>query len=169
MNLLTKPILYGVTLLLALSLLWGGFQWADKQQARTEASEAREALANYKAEAEMAMSRYLEQARAQEHRHASDMERIAIEHQESLTNAQVKSDRLVADLRSGAIRLQDKWRGCVASTDVPDPLAGTREPDAAQRGREEGAARIIAAADACDAQVAGLQAVIRADRAKPSL
>lgn len=148
------------------ALLW----WAAVAP-RIALSEERAAHAATKAdhaEAEAvaagAIARFEQQAREMEHRHAADMERIGREHLEQLTNAQAESDRLVADLRAGTVRLQERWRGCGASTDVPDPLAGTAAPDAAAIDREESASRIVRAAAECDAQVRGLQAVIRADR-----
>lgn len=140
-----------------------GWEWRDRSadaematfvaQHATERQEAAERLAQFEA-----------MAREQEHRHAADMDRIAQEYLEELSNAKAESDRVVADLRSGALRLQDRWRGCGEPSPVPDFDAGTRAPDAVTLDREASAGRIVQAAAECDAQVIGLQSIIRKDR-----
>lgn len=98
-------------------------------------------------------------ARETEQRHAKDMAEAAAKHEQDKRNAKADHDRLVRDLRNGTVRLQDRWAGCVSEAGRT-----AAELDAAKRDREESAARIIAAADQCDAQNRGLQDVIRADR-----
>lgn len=94
---------------------------------------------------------------------ADRMTRIAEQYEQDKINAQAKADAVIADLRAGAIRLQDKWAGC-PSPRLPGIDPRPTEPDAAEQGRIESAARIVSAAAACDAQVKGLQAVVEADR-----
>lgn len=140
-----------------------GWEWrdrsADAAMAQVEADRASE-----RAAAAERLANFEAMAREQEHRHAADMDRIAQQYLEELSNAKAESDRVVADLRSGAIRLQDRWRGCGEPSPVPDFDAGTRAPDAVTIDREQGAADLVYAARACDAQVKGLQAIIRKDR-----
>lgn len=167
MNLLTKPMLYGLGAALLASLIFGGVQCSQKQEARQDAAEARRELAEDRERAAKALADFEARARAQEHRHAADMARIDQEHRERLSDAQEAADRVVAGLRAGNLRLQERWRGCGGSTDVPDTGAGSPELDAAARDREEGARDLVHAAAQCDAQVRGLQAVIRADRESP--
>lgn len=140
-----------------------GWEWrdrsADAEMAQVEAERATE-----RQEAAERLATFEAMAREQEHRHAADMDRIAQEYLEELSNAKAESDRVVANLRAGTLRLQDRWRGCGESPGVPDPFAGTRAPDAVTLDREASAGRIIGAAAECEAQVTGLQAIIRKDR-----
>lgn len=94
---------------------------------------------------------------------ADRMTVIAEQYEQDKINAQLKADSVIADLKSGAVRLQDKWAGC------PDPYmpgidARPSQPNAAEQSRIESAGRAIAAAASCDAQVAGLQAIVTGDR-----
>lgn len=140
-----------------------GWEWrdrsADADMAKVEADRADERAA---AAVKLAQSEAM--AREQEHRHAADMDRIGQQYLEDLSNAKAESDRVVADLRSGNLRLQDRWRGCGEAPGVPDPFSGTRTPDAVTLDREASAGRIVQAAAECDAQVIGLQSIIRKDR-----
>ena len=77
-----------------------------------------------------------------------------------LGDAQAAADKFVADLRTERLRLRERW----TCPKLPGPEARTREPDAAERDREESAGRIVRAAAECDKQVTQLQAIIRADR-----
>lgn len=94
---------------------------------------------------------------------ADRMTRIAEQYEQDKINAQAKADAVIAGLRAGTIRLQDKWAGC-PSPRLPGIDPRPTEPDAAEQGRIESASRIVSAAAACDAQVRGLQAVVEADR-----
>lgn len=94
---------------------------------------------------------------------ADRMTRIAEQYEQDKINAQAKADAVIADLRAGAIRLQDKWAGCPTPR-LPGIDPRPTEPDAATADREASASRIIRAGAACDAQVKGLQAVVTGDR-----
>ena len=104
------------------------------------------------------------EARAMEQRHSADMARIGTEHQEELTNAKRDAKRLLDDLRLGNVKLQDRWRGCVAASGVLQAPGSTGQSDAAADDRSASASRIVFAAAQCDAQVSGLQSIINADR-----
>jgi hypothetical protein len=119
---------------------------------RAELAENRQAWAEQVAHAEKA-------AREIEQRHAKDMAEVAAKNEQDKRNAQADHDRLVRDLRTGNVRLQDRWAGCVSEAGRT-----AAELDAAKRDREESAARIVQAARAADDQIRGLQDVIRADR-----
>lgn len=83
---------------------------------------------------------------------------------QGVKNANANAQKTVADLRAGTISLQHRWSGCEASR-VSTAAAAAAELDAIAADRQESAGRIIAAADACDAQVAGLQSVLIGERA----
>jgi hypothetical protein len=79
------------------------------------------------------------------------------------TDAKQKEQRLVADLRSGAVRMRKLWETCEASK-LPRASSGAGELDAGTRDREESAARIVRAAAECDARIRSLQQVLNTDR-----
>ena len=119
---------------------------ADREAARAEAAEGR-----------------VEQLQAvvkTERARASRANAIADQYERDKRDAEFDARRLVADLRNGRKRLQERW----TCPGVPAANAGASEPDAAVGSRAESAGRIIAAADECDAQVRGLQEFIRSER-----
>lgn len=103
-----------------------------------------------------------QQARAAEHVQAAAAANISASYEKGKQDAQADADRIIADLRAGNLKLREQWRGAGASASgVPSAAATAGQPDATERGREAGAARIVRAASICDAQVAGLQALVR--------
>lgn len=103
-------------------------------------------------------------ARLTEQAHALALSQVADQYERDKQDAQAIADRLVADLRAGNVKLHQRWQAAQATAKLSGAVASAAELDAAQREREGSAVRIIAAADRCDAQVKGLQEVIRADR-----
>jgi hypothetical protein len=93
-------------------------------------------------------------------------ETIAAKYEQDKSNAQAASDRVVADLRAGRERFRSLWAECASrpAGGVPGAPAGASEPDGQADDRAASAGRIVRAAAECDAQVRGLQALIRADR-----
>ena len=103
-----------------------------------------------------------ELARAAERDKAGMLDAIATFHQKELADVEAKHDAVVAGLRAGTVRLQDRWTCPPARVSGPATAAG--EPHGRTDDRAEGAARIVRYAAECDAQVRGLQAVVKADR-----
>ena len=101
-----------------------------------------------------------ERRREAEQVRAQRMYEIAAQAEQERIDAQAAADRTIADLRAGTVRLREHWQGCPEPR-LPgvDPAPG--EPDAAPDRRAEGAGAIVRAAAECDAQVRGLQRVIR--------
>lgn len=87
---------------------------------------------------------------------------IAAKALEEMRDAESKGAAVADGLRAGNLRLQQRWAGCEAR--VSDLAASTDQPDGAPDDRADSAGRIVRAAAACDAQVRGLQALIRSDR-----
>ena len=104
----------------------------------------------------------LQEARAKEQAIAKKLADAAKQYEQDKIDAQSAADRLVAELRAGNKRLHDRWQASVATARVSGDAASIAIADAAERERQDSAARIIAAADRCDAQVAGLQEAVRA-------
>lgn len=80
-------------------------------------------------------------------------------------DAERAGSNVVADLRTGALKLRDEWRGCQARLDgaLSGAAAAAGRADAAEQRRQDSAGRIVRAAEQCDAQVTALQAFLRAE------
>ncbi len=138
-------------------LIWCMFLWnratradvrADAESARAEASEARAKALSEVIEAERAAAK-----RANE---------IAAQYEQDKINAEADAKRIVADLRTGNMRLRGLWEGCEAR--LPQADGTTGQPDAEADDRAESAGRIVRAADDADAQIRALQDFIRSER-----
>ncbi len=88
---------------------------------------------------------------------------IAAQHEQDKTHAQHDQDQLVADLRTGAVRLRDQWATCRATSEVL-VASGSLELDAAARDRESSAARVVRAARDADDTIRALQATLTKER-----
>lgn len=154
MNFLTTPILYGLGGLALVLGLTAGVQTMRLNHAKTNHAQTMAKIAEAAAESARL-------ARETEQRHGAIMGAVAQQHQEDLQHAQATYDATVFDLRSGAIRLQDRW-GCA---DLSRVNTGPGLTDGQADDRSESAARIVRAAQECDSQVLGLQAVVIGDRA----
>lgn len=87
---------------------------------------------------------------------------IAAKTLEEMRDAESKGAAVADGLRAGNLRLQQRWAGCEAR--VSDLATAPGQPDGAADDRADSAGRIVRAATTCDAQVRGLQALVRADR-----
>lgn len=98
-------------------------------------------------------------AREAEHRHAVALAEIAEQYEQDKRAADEAQRKLVADLRAGTVRLQNRWRGCEATS-----AATAGELDAAARDREASAGRIVRAARDADDWIKRLQEIVKQDR-----
>lgn len=139
-----------------------GYGWAHSNGAAALAkaekgwSEEREKLARASTEA-------LNAQRVAEQRQAEAIHQAAESYEKGKADAEKASHDVVADLRSGALRLRDQWATCRATAEVL-VASGGRQPNAAADDREASAGRIVRAAAQCDAQVVGLQAALIGER-----
>lgn len=151
----------GVVVLLLALLAWGAVSagsWLYEQgrkSAELECSAAKLALSE-------AAVKDLQEARAKEQAIAKKLADAAKQYEQDKIDAQSAADRLVAELRAGNKRLHDRWQASLATARLSGDAASIAIADAAERERQDSASRIIAAADRCDAQVAGLQEAVRA-------
>lgn len=83
---------------------------------------------------------------------------LAAQYEKDKADAQTASDRVVADLRAGNLRLHQRWQAAVATSELSAAAAAASTVDGGAADREASAGRIIGAAAACEAQVTGLQA-----------
>lgn len=157
MSLLLRYWPHLLALIVLVCVIGVGARWcyvagADSVQAEYQSHLAADAQAQAQAQ---------ELAREVERKRASRMAEIAAQTKRRIEHAQKKADQLVSDLRAGNVRLRQHWRGCVATDRVSATAAAAARADAAAELRRASAAAIIAAADEADAQVRGLQEVIR--------
>ncbi|QDY48786.1 hypothetical protein DUW70_09690 [Stenotrophomonas maltophilia] len=89
-------------------------------------------------------------------------EAVATQYEQEKADAESKGAAIADGLRAGNLRLQQRWAGCEAR--VSDLAASTGQPDGATDDRAEGASDLVRAAAEADAQIRGLQALVRADR-----
>ena len=126
-------------------------------------------VANLKAEHSLFMANLAEnttiaaeRAREAEQAQAKAFADADQQHLEDLADAHLRSDQLVADIRSEHVRLRSRWRCPLPG--APQAGAGPGQPDAEADDRAESAGRIVRAAAECDAQVIGLQSILTAER-----
>lgn len=161
---LTLPILYGLLAAVLAAGTFAGVQTLRLAHERTAHRDTKLEHAQVLEGLAEATRKALEEARAQERRHAEQMAQIGATHQQELTRVQSEHDRLVADQRAGIVRLRRTWAGCPSAPAVPGTGPAGPWADAGADDRAAGAADLVRAAATCDAQVRGLQEVIRADR-----
>ena len=95
---------------------------------------------------------------------AAAQNKVSAAYEKGKSDAEATAKRTVADLRAGNLVLRERWSACKTSNGVPSTAADPSEPDAGTGDREESAGRIVQAADQCDAQVKGLQELLRLER-----
>lgn len=163
MNSLIK---YGAAIAMVLAALFGAYHHGCSvtQAAADLASEkaARQAITDQKALGEF--------YRQREKTTAEAMAVIDKQHQEDLRNAQLISERSIAGLRDGTIRLRSKFAACTADhSGVPEDATGAsvRDADAGsglQREDVDVLLREAARADEVVSQLSACQAIIKLDR-----
>ncbi|WP_457320439.1 lysis system i-spanin subunit Rz [Stenotrophomonas sp. P5_B8] len=149
--------IYALIAVATLSLsFWAGWAWrGDRAGAATSAGISEQATA--------ALAQ-VNESRTTEHMQAETMAAIGEKHEEDRAAAPSVADAVVADLRSGALRLRNDLAAC--HTDLlSQTAAGALQRDAATQRREEFAGRIVRIGRDADDQLRACQAVIAADRA----
>ncbi|WP_313424153.1 lysis system i-spanin subunit Rz [Stenotrophomonas rhizophila] len=151
--------LYALLAAVALSLsFWAGWYWRGDR--------ANVAESDQRANVAEAVVDQVNEARAVEHSQADTMATIGAKHEEDRAAAPAVADAVVADLRSGALRLRHDLAAC--HTDLlSQTAAGTLERDAATQRREEFAGRVVRIGRDADDQLRACQAVVAADRGQP--
>lgn len=153
MSILSR-VLLGAVLLLAGIAVWQRGTVAQAERARDNAQTAR-AVAEQERDNAIALI-------AVERQRVKRAEAVATQYEQEKADAESKGAAVADGLRTRALRLQDRWAGCEAR--VSNLATSSGQPDGATDDRADSAGRIVRAAAACDAQVRGLQALVRADR-----
>lgn len=147
---------YALLAAVALALsFWAGWSWRG-DRANVAESDQRANIAETVVD-------QVNEARAVEHSQADTMATIGAKHEDDRAAAPAVADAVVADLRSGALRLRHDLAAC--HTDLlSQTAAGTLERDAATQRREEFASRVVRIGRDADDQLRACQAVIQAER-----
>lgn len=150
-------ILIGVVLCLLAVLVWQRGSVSIAHRAADSAAAARDRAVTERdaANAEVAQAKTVI---ATERTNTKAANAVAAQHEKDKADAQAASDRLVADLRAGNQRLHVRWQAAIATNELSATAAAATLADGGAADRYESAGRIIGTADACDAQVKGLQA-----------
>ncbi|WP_447897996.1 endopeptidase [Stenotrophomonas sepilia] len=153
MSILTRALLVAVAAL-ALLAIWQRGTVAQAERAQENAQVAKK-VAEQERDNAIAVI-------AVERQRVKRAEAVATQYEQEKADAESKGAAVADGLRAGNLRLQQRWAGCEAR--VSDLAASAVQPDGAADDRADSAGRIVRAAAACDAQVRGLQALVRADR-----
>lgn len=156
-----RAVLTVLFLALALGLVLFGRSCGRNERA-VEVERLKATHARAEAKQAQALAQLVTDYRERERAMGADFIRATATHNETLRRVESENARLVAGLLSGTDRLQDRWAGCVSA--AAGAAGDPGRPDAGARDRAESAGRIVAAAARCDAQVAGLQSLLKAER-----
>jgi Bacteriophage lysis protein. len=143
----------------AIALIAGAFALGHHGAAQDGALELAKYQQGVAQDNQRATAAQLEYERAQ----AVQFDETAKKFEQDKANAKATSDRVVADLRSGNLRLQQRWATQVLASQAAT-AAGPGGADAGADDRAESAGRIVRAAAECDAQVRGLQDILTKER-----
>lgn len=152
-----EPIAIGVCTLAVVAMLVGAYRWAYGNGANAERVRTEQVIAEFHA----AEREATERARQAERELAQAYADAAEEYERGKADARATADRVIADLRAGNLRLRDHWQGCAATSRVSGEATSAAIADAGAELRRAGAADLVRLADQCDAQVKGLQAIVR--------
>lgn len=153
MSILTRALLVAVAAL-ALLAIWQRGTVAQAEHAQENAQVAKK-VAEQERDNAIAVI-------AVERQRVKRAEAVATQYEQEKVDAESKGAAVADGLRAGNLRLQQRWAGCEAR--VSDLAASPGQPDGAADDRAEGASDLVRAAAEADAQIRGLQALVRADR-----
>lgn len=129
----------------------------EKSQAVSERDHYERKVAEERAAHEVAM-------REKDARQREALRAVAQIYEQEQSNAKAAHDQVVADLRNGLVRLRERWTcpTAAATADLSTAAGASGSADASAELRAASAGRIVGTGAECDAQVRGLQAVVRA-------
>lgn len=154
-----------LALILAAVLSTGGAGYIGYAKGKTDAElVAKVAMDKHLSEDREAETKAKDKAREDRDKLADAQNAVSAAYEKGKRDAEANAKRIVADLRAGNLVLRERWSTCKAGDGLPNPAANTGEPDAGTADRDESAGRIVQAAAQCDAQVKGLQNLLRLER-----
>lgn len=157
---MVQPLIAACIALLLLMMGWS-IDHARLKAARDNARAERDVLI---AQSALQRAEFEAHARQVERQQRAAVEAIRNTYQTEMERADEKHTAVIASLRADAVRLRQHWQGCAATAELSRAAETAARVDEDSRLREHGAADLVRLSAECDAQVRGLQAVIRADR-----
>jgi hypothetical protein len=140
------------------AMAYGNHKGAQRVQGKFD----KHLLADAQADAQ-AQRKAIEAARKFELRQSFLLSQIVESYDEGKRDAEAAGKSVTDGLRAGNLKLRKQWQGCEADR-VSNPSAGAAEPDAAADSRAESVGRITRAVNEAEAQIRGLQDVLRGER-----
>jgi hypothetical protein len=134
-------------------------------RAKGAADHLRADAAEHRAQEVAAQLRDTQQALTAERAKADALNAVAEQYEKDKRDAETAQERLVADLRTGNVRLRHLWQGCAARP-VPGVAADPSVADAEDGLRFASAGRITGTVAACQAERDALLGIAEADRAQ---
>lgn len=144
-----------IAIALVILAFWAGWEWCDRSADLTRA--------NADLQQAVAVVDQVNDTRAIEHTQVRDVAVIGVKHEEDRTAAATVPAAVVAELRSGQLRLRDGWASCETQR-LSDASAAAFERDAAAQRRADFAGAVVRAGRDADDQLRSCHAVIAADR-----
>jgi hypothetical protein len=169
---------YVIAILVAFALAFGCYEFGvHVEHARrvAEIAQLKQQYADSLAAANKARADAEQAARDTEAQRVADMAALDAKYQKELSDAKTVSDRTIADLRAGTLRLRERFTcnagsGSVPSTGQAGASAGNADAAGAGGLRQADAdflVRLADRADQCAITVKALQDVVRKDRDGP--
>lgn len=146
-----------ILLAFGLAIGWGVWQRGSKESAYRALDQAQAESRSLRADLADA-----QEILDTERQYAQRLQAIATRYEGDKNAIERQAAADLASLRDGSIRLRQQWQGCEARQAAVGGTTG--QSDGGADDRAESAGRIVRAAAECDAQVQGLQSVIRSDR-----
>jgi hypothetical protein len=158
------PIVWKLLAAVLLVLL-ARWHWIDVGKAKEHAKtvKVQSEFSAYRAAALAVAAQARADAKAVEQSQADQFATVADQLQKDQAHALASRDSVIADLRSGALKLRKQW-ACPAGIHLPETAAGASGGDDSANLRQTGAGDLIGLADAADAQVTACQSILRAER-----
>lgn len=158
LNLILIAIIAGI-------LSIGGAAVGGYQKGKFDAAlKAKDAMGAHLAKDAKAEATAIKGAQDAKDKLATAQNAVGAAYEKGKRDAETSAKRVVADLRTGNLLLRDRWTACKTSAGLPETPTSSSEPDAGTSDRADSAGRIIQAAASCDAQVKGLQEILRLER-----
>lgn len=160
---MSRLAMYALAAILALAASFGAGHHVGAEAGKVKVAQV--TAANAKAAQRVAelTTKASEAARRAEQTQAVAFASIAQQNEQDKIDAKAYSDRVIADLHTGALRLRDRWATQSLSQQA-GVAASTSAPDAVADDRAASAGRIVRAARDADDQIRGLQEVLRVER-----
>lgn len=133
----------------------------ETAEAKTETAKVKTEFAKYKTKIAEERLAFETAARKKEQENTKKLAEITDTFTKELTDVREETEKVVADLRAGNLRLRRHWEAAIATSELSQNAASLARADEDAELRRNSVGRILRAVGQCQAQVIGLQAVVR--------